>query len=134
MDVTAKGDSRKWISQLWVFLTVNYIYCDVFSHMNPEDLRMILEGGSGSIQITPMFLLYFAFVMEIPMAMILVSRLLPVRAGRWVNPVLAALLAAVQLWSIFGTGIPSAPHYLFFSVIELGTLAAIAVVSLRQRA
>lgn len=113
------------LAALWIFLTLNYIYCDVFSHSNPDDLRMILNGGTANLTITPTFLFAFAIIMELPMAMILLSLLLPIRINRLVNTVLPLLMVAIQFWSLFGTGTSPTPHYVFFSVIEITTNVAI---------
>ena len=113
------------LAVLWIFLTLNYIYCDVFSHSNPDDLKMILNGGTADLAITPTFLLAFAIVMELPMVMILLSLLLPIRINRLVNTALPVLLVAIQFWSLFGTGTSPSPHYVFFSVIEITTNIAI---------
>jgi hypothetical protein len=115
------------LAVLWIFLMLNYIYCDVFTHSNPDDLRMILAGGAANLTITPTFLFAFAIVMELPMAMILLSLLLPIRINRVANTVLPVLLMAIQFWSLFGTGTSSTPHYIFFSVIEIATNIAIVV-------
>jgi len=48
-------DKKTLLSTLWIFLTVNFIFCDVFTLMNSEDLKNLLkgikyfahEGGSG---------------------------------------------------------------------------------------
>jgi hypothetical protein len=114
-----KIDPRMILSMLWTFLVVNYIYCDVFTHTNPEDLKVILNGGSGDIKITHIFLLYFSIVMELPMLMIILSRVLPVIINKWTNIVIAFVMILIQLWSLFGTGTSAAPHYSFFSIIEI---------------
>ena len=118
---------RALLAALWIFLTLNYIYCDVFSHSNPDDLRMILDGGTADLTITPTFLFAFAIVMELPMAMILLSLLLPIRINRVVNTVLPVLLVAIQFWSLFGTGTSSTPHYIFFSVVEIAVNIVIVI-------
>ena len=115
------------LAVLWIFLTLNYIYCDVFSHSNPDDLRMILNGGTANLTITPTFLFAFAIIMELPMAMILVSLLLPIRINRLANTALPVLLVAIQFWSLFGTGTSATPHYVFFSVIEITTNVGIVI-------
>ena len=118
---------RALLAALWIFLMLNYIYCDVFTHSNPDDLRMILAGGAANLTITPTFLFAFSIVMELPMAMVLLSLLLPIGINRIVNTVLPVLLVAIQLWSLFGTGTSSTPHYIFFSVIEIATNIGIVV-------
>jgi hypothetical protein len=116
---------------LWVFMLLNYLYCDVLSLLDPANLRDVLAGhaAGGSVQITPEFLLASAVLMEIPMAMILLSRVLGHGAARWANVVAAAFMALVQVGSL-GVGTPTS-YYLFFSAIEVGTLALIAVLALR---
>lgn len=119
-NATEPKDRRKLLSTLWIFLTANYIYCDVFTLMNANDLKQILTGTVGSIQMTQEFLLTFAIVMELPLAMIVLSKVLPFAVNRWVNIGAALSMAAIQVWSIFGSG-ASAPtlHYIFFSIVEI---------------
>lgn len=129
-------DPRTILSLLWVFLTANYIYCDVFSLWNPEDLRQLLSGTIGGVAITPGFLLTFSVIMEIPLVMIVLSRVLPRNWGRWVNPAAALVMGTIQTWSLVGTGTPNSPHYLFFSMIEIGAnlfIAVFAILVLRNR-
>ena len=124
-------DMRVALPLLWVFMLLNYLYCDVLSLTDPANLKDVLAGhaAGGSVQITPEFLLASAVLMEIPMAMILLSRVLGHRASRWANVVAAAFMTLVQIGSL-GVGTPTS-YYLFFSAIEVGTLALIAVLALR---
>jgi hypothetical protein len=116
---------------LWVFMLLNYLYCDVLSLTDPANLKDVLAGhaAGGSVQITPEFRLASAVLMEIPMVMILLSRVLGHRAARSANVVAAAFMTLVQVGSL-GVGTPTS-YYLFFSVIEVGTLVLIAVLALR---
>ena len=124
-------DMRVALPLLWVFMLLNYLYCDVLSLMDPANLKDVLAGHAavGSVQITPEFLLVSGVLMEVPMAMILLSRVLGHGASRWANVVAASFMAVVQFGSL-GVGTPTS-YYLFFSVIEVGTLALIAVLALR---
>ena len=114
---------RSKLSTLWLFATVNYLYCDVVTLMDPDKLKGFVAGSIGGMEITQGFLLAAGVLVEIPMAMILLARLLPARANRWANVAAGTVMTAVQLASLFA-GRP-APYYLFFSVIEIGTTAAI---------
>ncbi len=114
---------RERLSLLWIFLTVNYIYCDVFSLHDGATLKELTTGVVGGLEITPTFLAAFAAIMELAMIMIVLSRLLPHAINRWANVVIGVLLAAIQIWSLT-QGTPM-PHYIFFSVVELATLAVI---------
>ncbi len=120
-------DKKVLLSTLWLFLTVNFIFCDVFTLMHSEDLKNLLAGGVDGMQITQEFLLGFAFVMEIPMLMILLSRLLKYKLNRIMNLIFGVLLAIVQIWSL--TVGDTTLHYSFFSIIEIVTCISIVVVA-----
>ena len=121
------SNEKVWLSTLWVFLTANYIYCDVFTLMNPEDLKQLLTGGTGQIHITQSFLLAFAIIMEIPLAMIVLSRLLNYGVNRVVNISAAIIMTVIQVWSLISGGSTPTLHYIFFSIVEIACLVFIAI-------
>lgn len=114
---------KETLSTLWIFLTVNYIFCDVFTLMHSEDLKQLLSGAVGDMKITQGFLLGFAIIMEIPMLMIVLSRVLPYKVNRMFNIGAGILMTVVQSWSL--TVGDSTLHYVFFSIIEIATSALI---------
>lgn len=116
-------EKKTLLSYLWIVLTVNFIFCDVFTLMHAEDLQNILNGRAGEMRITQEFLLGFALVMEIPMLMILLSQLLPYGPNRLLQLIFGSFLLVVQSWSLFVGEVTL--HYWFFSVVEIGLLAAI---------
>lgn len=126
MNLTAAPDKiRQRLSMLWIFLVANYLYCDVLSLMDPTFQRALLQGGPPGLPMTEGFLLGAGILMEIPMAMILISRLLEHRSNRCFNLVASLLMTTVQIGSFWmGTG-PTL-HYLFFSALEVGTALTIA--------
>lgn len=111
------------LSILWIFVTVNYIFCDVFTLMYSEELKQILSGAVGTLIKNQRFLLAFALIMEFPMAMILLSRFLKFRINRPVNIIAGLVLTIIQAGSLF-VGTPTM-HYLFFSIIEIATTISI---------
>ena len=114
------GDVKGKLTILWIFLTVNYIFCDVLSNMEPEFFKALMTGGQGAgLQINQRFLLASAVLMEIPMVMIVLSWVLKYRANRWANIIVGMIMAAVQVLSLF-TGTPPTLHYIFYSIIEIG--------------
>lgn len=117
-------NKREVFSTLWIFLTLNYLFCDVFTLMYSEELKLILEGKMGEVLIDQGFLLTFAILMEIPMAMILLSRLLPYRFNRIAHIFAGTLLTLIQALSLF-VG-ETTLHYMFFSIIEISTTVFIA--------
>jgi hypothetical protein len=115
------------LSRFWIFLTLNYIFCDVFSLFLSSHLQELLQGGIGEIEFTESFLLKFAIVMEIPMLMILLSRFLKPKLNGIINILVAILMLTVQVGSLLPG--KNSLHYLFFSIIEISTLIAIIFIS-----
>ncbi|MEA4907533.1 MAG: DUF6326 family protein [Anaerolineaceae bacterium] len=113
------------LSTLWIFVLFNYLYCDVVSLMDPELLKLYLAGRVGEMNITPGFLLGASILMEIPIAMLLLSRVLGHGANRWANVAAGAGMTLVQTASLFVGSSPSM-YYLFFSLIEIGCTVYIA--------
>ena len=109
---------RVTLSTLWVVAMFNYLYADVVTLMNPSQLKMMMTGSVGPLQITQGFLLGAAILMETAIAMALLSRVLPYRANRVVNIAAGALHTAAVLSSMF-VGTP-APHSIFFATVEVG--------------
>ncbi len=116
-------NSKAMLSTLWIFLTVNFIFCDVFTLMHSADLRQILEGKVGDMELTQGFLLAFAVIMEIPMIMIVLSRILRHKINRILNIIFGIFLLVIQAWSLT-TGEVSL-HYIFFSIVEILTCTLI---------
>ncbi|HSR31124.1 MAG TPA: DUF6326 family protein [Anaerolineae bacterium] len=117
---TTKMEAMKVkLSRLWLFATLNYIYADVMALMDPEILGGLITGkAGGGIQITEGFLLGAAILMEIPIAMVLLSRVLEYRANRWANIIAGTIkTAAIALSMFVGTG-PTL-YYIFFGAIEI---------------
>jgi hypothetical protein len=116
-------DLRSRLSTLWIFATLNYLYCDVVTLMDPDMLRKFLSGNMGTVTITQGFLMGAAVLIEIPMAMVLLSRLLGYRPNRLANIVAGVVMTAVQALTLVVK--TPAPYYLFFSVIEIVTTVVV---------
>ncbi len=115
------GDMKVRLSTLWLFATLNYVYCDVVSVMDPVK--------HSPVQLTQGFLLGAAILVEIPIAMVLLSRILSYRSNRWTNVIAGAVMTAVQVASLF-VAVPTM-YYVFFSVIEVTCTALIVFYAWR---
>lgn len=71
------------LTTLWVFATLNYLYCDVVTLMDRNLLQGFLSGNVGGMDVTQAFLLAAGALVEIPMAMVLLSQVLPQRVNPW---------------------------------------------------
>ena len=68
------------LSTLWVFIMFNMVFADILSFMYPGFLKEVMAGRAGGVQITPGFLLMAAVLTEVPIAMIVLSRVLKQRS------------------------------------------------------
>lgn len=118
------------LSKLWVFLSLNYIFCDVLSNMEMAVLKGLLEGNIAGIEMTQGFLLLAGISLEIPFLMVLLATTLPYKANRIANIAASILMIVYQLGS-FMAGSETSLHYMFFSGVEVLGNAAIFVLALR---
>lgn len=113
------------LSTLWIFVMFNYLYCDIMALMDPESLNQFMTGNVGGIHITQGFLLGAALLMEIPIAMIILSRVLEYKVNRRANIMAGTLMTLVQFSSLFFGSTPTL-YYLFFSIMEIAGTSIIA--------
>ena len=107
------------LSTLWVVVMFNMVFADILTFITPGALQELWAGQAG-VQITPGLLLVFAILLEIPIAMIFVSRVLNRGANRWANTVAAAIT------TVFVVGGGSLDlHYVFFATVEVACMALI---------
>ncbi len=121
-------DRKAFLSTLWIFVTVNYIFCDIFTLMHAADLKNLLAGSVGGMEITQGFLLTFAFILELPMLMIVLSKYLDHGVNRISNITIASVMTIVQAGSLFAGELSL--HYIFFSVVEISTTILILVLAI----
>jgi Sec-independent protein secretion pathway component TatC len=97
----------------------NMAFADILTFIKPGALQDLWAGQAG-VQITPGLLLVFAILIEIPIAMILLSRVLKPRPARWAHTAAAVVTTAF----VVGGG-SLTPHYVFFAAVEIACLALI---------
>ena len=112
-------DTKERLSLLWIFALFNYLYADVIA------LFAIVGSQGPTPQLTKWALLGSAVLMEIPIAMILASRLLPFRANRLANIIAGGIMTLVNGFLTFVLPLtngdfrdPVYPAYVFFGTIE----------------
>lgn len=113
------GDTRTRVSTLWIVVMFNIVFADILTFIKPGALQGLWAGQSG-VQITQGLLMVFAVLLEIPIAMIFVSRILRPAANRWVNTV-AALITTLFVVGGGSTDL----HYVFFATVEVACMAMI---------
>ena len=114
-------DMKARLSTLWIVVMLNVVLADILSFITPGALSDIMTGTPGGIQISQELLLMFAILLEIPVAMIFLSRTLTYRVNRWAN----IIACAVTIAFVVGGG-SAYPHYYFFAAIEVACMVGIA--------
>src|SRR5580692_2399649 len=115
-------DTKERLSLFWIFALLNYLYADVvalFAIVGSLD-----QADAPHPHLPPWALMGSAVLMEIPIAMILLCRLLPFRANRLANIIARCVLTLINGFLTYvpplvGWGRPPAfAEYLFFATIE----------------
>jgi hypothetical protein len=122
-------DNKVLLSTLWVFVTFNYLYCDLIGLMDSSLLKQYLTGNVEGLVIDEAFLLYAGILMEIPIAMILLSRVLKERVNAWFNIVAGFIKTIVMILTLFIGD--TTQYYLFFAVIEISTTLLIIFIAVK---
>ena len=116
---TDKTDLKVKLSTLWIVVMFNMIFADILTLYIPELLQEIVTGST-PVQITQELMLGMAIIIEIPIAMIFLSRVLKYRANRWAN-----IIAGVITILFVVAGGSLVLHYIFFATIEVLCLSLI---------
>ncbi|WP_124981273.1 DUF6326 family protein [Nonlabens xiamenensis] len=117
------------LSTLWVFVLMNMIYADILNTLKPGYLQEIEYVGNN---ISGKTVLLFAFLMEVSIAMILLSRILNRKCNRILNFIAAPVsILWVIVPSIVMSGGKSPLSYIFFASIETIAMLFIIWYSLR---
>jgi hypothetical protein len=118
--MASKTAPQVLLSVLWIYLSVNYIYCDHLGILEASVFKSLATGHIGTLQVTPAFLMAAAVLLQIPFAMIVFSRILSRKANRFTNLVASPVMIAVQLGTL-GMGTAPTGVYIFYSILEIIT-------------
>jgi len=106
-------DRKVLFSTLWIVVMMSMIFADICSFMLPGFLNDIMTGNT-PFKITQEIMLVFAILLEIPIAMIFLSRVLKYKANRWAN----IIASVITILFVIGGG-SLYLHYYFFATIEV---------------
>jgi len=116
MTTKEKMSMKEKFSILWIVVMLNVAMADIFNFM------MDLMAGSQTpdVQVPEAGMLIFAVIMEIPILMIFLSRVLKRKANRWAN-----IIASVITMAFVIVGGSINPAYIFFAAVEIACLLLI---------
>ena len=112
---------RGILSSLWIFYFVNMFARDLHEFANPVFMEQLIAG----ISVSETILLIAALVLEIPMAMIVLSRVLPNKINWIVNIVVAVLILGLTISNNLNPDLDD----VFFVIAETLGLLTVIVIS-----
>jgi hypothetical protein len=105
-------DRKAILSTLWIFVVLNYLFGDLAMMMfRPAAYQRVIEGMSEGL------VLGATVLMEILIAMVLLSRILKHQANRWANIIMGVVATGFAALTLGGN--PPA-FYIFLSIVEIG--------------
>jgi hypothetical protein len=117
---TVATDKKALLSTLWIFVLLNIIFRDIHEFFRPGLLKEMMAGVVNGNKVTEEVMLIGAIMVEIPILMVLLSRILNYRINRWVNIIIGAITIAL----VIGMGQKDLDD-LFFTTVEVIALSVI---------
>lgn len=111
---TKKIDTKTLLSTLWVVVMINMLKADILSLYIPGSMEEVAKTSASTGTPIAQLMLGAAIMMEISIAMIILSRVLKYGVNRWINIIVSLITIAF----IVGGGV-SYPHYIFIAAIEV---------------
>jgi len=113
-------DTKVMLSTLWLFVLLNMIFRDIHEFIKAEFIQEILTGIVNGTQITEGLLLIGAIMIELPIVMVLLSRVLKYGINRWANIIISSFNIALIIINR-----PGDYDDIFFAAIEIAALLLI---------
>jgi hypothetical protein len=128
VSITNKLDTKVLLSSLWIVVMMNMLKADILSLYIPGSAEELANTAASTGTPISLLMLGGALMMEISIAMILLSRVLKYSLNRWANIVVSLITIAF----VVGGGV-SYPHYIFIATVEVICLMVIIWLSWKWR-
>ena len=115
-----KIDTKVLLSTLWIVVMINMLKADILSLYIPGSAEELAKTAASTGTPIPQLMLGAAIMMEISIAMILLSRILKYGINRWAN----IIVSIITIVFVIGGGV-FYPHYIFIAAVEVICLLAI---------
>jgi hypothetical protein len=117
---------KEKMSLLWVVVMLNMAFADILSFLLPGSLQEIMTGSPSGLPTTQGLVLIFAVLIEIPIAMIILSRMLKRRINRILN-----IVASVITIAFVVAGGSATLHYIFMAGVEVVCAVLVILMCIR---
>ena len=90
-------DMKALLSTLWIFVLFNILFRDIHEFIKPGFLEEVMTGTVNGVQITEGLLLIGWIMAEIPISMVLLSRMLNYSVNRWANMIVGVITIVIVI-------------------------------------
>ncbi len=125
--MNTKKDIKSKLSTLWIVIMFNMLFADVLTLFISKNLQELLDGST-PVKITEELMFVIALIIEIPIIMIFLSRVLKHKTNRMVN-IIASIITIIFVTA----GGSLALHYIFFASVEVVCALLIIKYSLKWK-
>lgn len=123
--INQKNKPQTLLSTLWIFILLNMVFRDLHQFGNKGFLEEMMSGVVNGVEITEQLMLVGGILAEIPILMVLLSRILNNKMNKWAN-----IIAGIITLVVFATAIPSSDmDDIFHMVIEVAAILWIFKIS-----
>jgi hypothetical protein len=125
--LSSRVASPQLLSTIWISVLLSMLFRDVHEYLRDGFIAELASAGTvNGGEVTGTTLLVSAIVLQLPLAMVVLARVLP----RQINRVANIIVATVMALGVAGTW-PKDADDIVFGTFQLAGLALIAVISLR---
>lgn len=115
------------LSTIWISVLLSMLFRDVHEYLREGFIAELANSGTvNGGEVSGTTLLVSGIVLQLPLAMVVLARVLPRRTNRLANIMVAAIMAM----GVAGTW-PKDADDIIFGIFQLASLAFIAVISYR---
>lgn len=114
-------DKKVLLSTLWIMVMINMLQADILSLIIPGAAEEVARTSANAGASIPQLMLIGAIMGNLPIAMIVLSRVLKYGINRRVN-IGASIVTIAYIWG----GMASYPHYIFIAAVE--TLCLLLII------
>ena len=108
------------LSTLWIFILFNMIFRDLHEFLAEGYIEEMM-----ALEISDKALLLYGFLLEIPISMVLLSRVLNAKANKWTN----IIAASITMLGIISTLPAGDLDDIFFGMIKIAAFIAIFFIA-----
>lgn len=108
--IESKINPQSLLSTLWVFVLLNMIFRDLHEFLNGGFIEELM-----SLKVSEQEMLFYGFVLELPISMVLFSRILNDKANKWANISVASITMLGMLSNLQSADMDD----IFFTAVNL---------------